>query len=530
MTAARPHSAQAQSFSSSGTQRRAQLARFAQRWHRRLGWIGGVALLVFGLSGLTHPLMTWFGPQPAAFFPPQAQVSQDELARLTPLLRALHEQGLQQASVIKLVPAEQGHVLQVTPTDHPERLYFSLDFPAAQGAELTDFDRRQAEWLARYYTGLSDVPLRELRLQTDFDHAYPEVNRLLPVWKATFDTEDGLTAFIHTELNALASLTNDFRTAQQSVFRALHTFSWLDNAEPVRIIVMSVLCVGLILMSLSGAVLVFALPKRTLPHRQRRWHRWLALGLWLPLLAFSVSGLYHLLHQAGKPSIEGLRYAAPLDLSGLAPLEITAPGSTDSLAPGLTDSLSALRDQLTRLNSVTLLQGPDGLLYFRLAQPNGKAGEALHHHARFDGTPTERTSPLIQVNDHRPAALDERSLMRHFAALHLQLDEADITDMRSIVQFGPEYDFRNKRLPVWRVEHVGGIAFIDPANGALVDRISRPDRWEGFSFSHLHKWNFLTPLTGRELRDGMAALVIIVALAFTGLGFAMLLARRPRRR
>ena len=83
---------------------------------------------------------------------------------------------------------------------------------------------------------------------------------------------------------------------------------------------------------------------------------------------------------------------------------------------------------------------------------------------------------------------------------------------------------------VWRVQHADGIAFIDPTNGALVERVAHSDRWEGFSFSHLHKWNFLTPLTGRELRDGLVATVILAALAFTGLGFAMLLRRRPRSR
>ena len=538
MTIALDRPAPARSTAQHRAPRRARLARLAQRWHRRLGWLGGLALLLFGLSGLTHPLMTWFGPQAAAFFPPQAQVEETDLTRLPPLLQTLHDDGLERASVIKLVPTESGQALQVTPVDQPQRRYFALD----SGAELNDFDRRQAEWLARYYTGLTDTPLRELTLQTEFDHAYPEVNRLLPVWKVTFDTDDGRTAFIHTELNALASLTNNFRTTQQGLFRTLHTLSWLDAVEPVRVFAMAALCLALILMSLTGIALVLALPARTLPHGQRRWHRWLALGLWLPLLAFSASGLYHLLHQSAKPALEGLRYAAPLELDRLTLAGSTASmhqsdspsAHTDHVSPNSptspTSPNSPHNNPAAHLNSVTLLQGPDGAFYFRLGQPNGRPGEAVHHHGRFDGTPIERVSPLLHVHDQRPAAVDEKTLVRHFAAQHLQIDPAAITDLRTVTRFGPEYDFRNKRLPVWRVQHADGIAFIDPTNGALVERVAHSDRWEGFSFSHLHKWNFLTPLTGRELRDGLVATVILAALAFTGLGFAMLVRRRPRTR
>ena len=80
---------------------------------------------------------------------------------------------------------------------------------------------------------------------------------------------------------------------------------------------------------------------------------------------------------------------------------------------------------------------------------------------------------------------------------------------------------------MWRVTHPGGSVFIDPANGALVDNTSGADRVEGLSFSHLHKWNFLTPLVGRQGRDGLVALVILAALGLAVFG-AVLMARRPR--
>ena len=53
------------------------------KWHKWLGWTGGLALLLFAISGMTHPLMTWTGPKAASFFPPQA-VMQAELASRIP--------------------------------------------------------------------------------------------------------------------------------------------------------------------------------------------------------------------------------------------------------------------------------------------------------------------------------------------------------------------------------------------------------------------------------------------------------------
>src|SRR5690606_19451164 len=110
--------------------------------------------------------------------------------------------------------------------------------------------------------------------------------------------DDNLTAFVHTELNALASLTNDTRTLQQTIFQTFHSWRWLDHVEPARVAVLLVLATALAAMCLTGMAMALTLPRRALGG-QRRWHRALAYGLWLPLLAFALSGLFHLLHNAG---------------------------------------------------------------------------------------------------------------------------------------------------------------------------------------------------------------------------------------
>lgn len=100
-----------------------------------------------------------------------------------------------------------------------------------------------------------------------------------------------------------------------------------------------------------------------------------------------------------------------------------------------------------------------------------------------------------------------------------------------ITRFGPNYDFRNKRLPVWQIEFADEAqtqVFIDPTTSALVEQNQRIDRAERWSFSLLHKWNHITPLTGRFQRDVLIVVTLIACLIMGGFGTVMLWRIRRR--
>ena len=114
---------------------------------------------------------------------------------------------------------------------------------------------------------------------------------------------------------------------------------------------------------------------------------------------------------------------------------------------------------------------------------------------------------------------------------HLGVSKDQLVQTKLVTHFGPHYDFRNKRLPVWRLDFntpKGDKLFIDPATGMLVDRLVNLERYEGYSFSFLHKWNFLVPLMGREKRDIVISVLLIAAISFSVIGFLMLTKRRRR--
>lgn len=136
------------------------------QWHQWFGWTGGLALLIFALSGLSHILMSWTGPKATAFYPPQAVM---KTTYITAIPAILEKHGIKKTIVVKIVPAENGPVLQVTEHNDRPRRYFDL----SSYEEIQGYDKQQALWLARYYTGLQKKDIQEVTFQTEFDAAYP---------------------------------------------------------------------------------------------------------------------------------------------------------------------------------------------------------------------------------------------------------------------------------------------------------------------------------------------------------------------
>ncbi|MEZ5813512.1 MAG: hypothetical protein R3E13_02120 [Alphaproteobacteria bacterium] len=480
------------------------------KWHKWLGWTGGLALLLFAISGMTHPLMTWTGPKAASFFPPQAVMKADYAAAMP---RILKQNGITKSIMVKVVPAEDGAVMQVTQHDDWPRRYFNLE----TGQELKGYDEQHAVWLARYYTGLKDAPVKEVSFQSEFDNAYPWVNRLLPVYRVVFDTPDNRTAFIYTELGALGNLTNNWKTGIQGIFRTLHTWSWLEGFEYARVFLMMVLLVSLFGMAATGTAMVFLMKSRKILDGNRKWHRFISYAVWVPLLAFSASGSYHLLQSAYGDNHRGLQLGEAISM-------------TPDRFGGDASWLKLYND--VKLNGLSLVEGLDGNLLYRLSIPQGRPGQKVERAKRFDGVPIEKPALYFDARSGEESGITDKDMAIYYAGKHLGFNESQIKGTHLVTHFGPHYDFRNKRLPVWQIDYnstKGDKLFIDPATGILVDRLTNLERYEGYSFSFLHKWNFLTPFIGRELRDVLIVLVLLTAIGGTVFGYIMLLKPKKKR-
>lgn len=475
------------------------------RLHRALAYFGFAALLLWGCSGLLHSWITMFGVQQAVFSAPKRALN---ISEALPFEQILKMAGLRKAVAVKVVVGESDNLLQVTEHANQPRRYFDLK----TGAELQGYDSVYAAYLARHYLNLHDSSIAKVEWVDQFSSQYPSVNRLLPVYRVQFDRDDGLNAFIYTETGVLASVSNHTKQRVQTAFQWFHSWSWVPRfAETLRIGLIGVLVGALLLMSLSGLAMLILIRRKVRAKGAKGLHRGAAYFLVLPVLMFSFSGVFHLLQHGWPEDTSHLTMRKPMNLEQLKfPIHAEWKKLTEQL---LITSFSIVVNQANEP-------------FYRLALPLQKGNvpteEKAIRNARFDGV--QHTGPALYINARHGTPWPEGDLeMAHqLAEQYTGLPRNTVKNVGLVTRFGSDYDFRNKRLPVWKFSYdapFNASVFIDTATGTLVDRTNDSAKPELWVFSMFHKWSFLGPL-GREIQNMTMAIVVflsIVLMACLGL-------------
>lgn len=453
--------------------------------------------------------MVWFGPQQVEFRPPTMLLDGNQLSTLPKIMR---HQSFVEASVIKAVSSEKGAVLQVTKNESEPRRYFDI----GSYHELDDADQKQAVWLATYYTGRSASDIQQIDFMTEFAEDYPEINRLLPVYRLQFAGEDELTAFVYTETNTLASLNNRYKQLLQSAFQNIHTLAWLNDFSWGRLVLIGLFMVCLIAMVILGLSLIFLIRPRANYIASRRLHRAMAYIIWLPILGWSTSGFYHLIQFEIVESVSGVRLGDELNLKEMSWSDL---------------SQNFLYAEAAPVNSVSLVKGSNDRLLWRISFTPSSDNTGLTRNQRFDGVVTEGGVRYLDARTGELVATDDEEQAMLLASIASGLEESNIIAKEKIMRFGADYDFRNKRLPVWKVSYDNEEqlqVFVDPSTGVLVDRNRSIDRTESFVFGVFHKWVHLAPVIGRQWRDGLILLTLLLCLWGAAYGVRILLNNRRR--
>lgn len=155
-------------------------------WHMRAGLWVALALMLWALSGLGHPVLSRFNPKPQAFLPPLAPLS---LSGLLSPQAALQAAGLDRFQALRLWQADgENPVYRV----------------AARGK--TYFAHAQ--------------------VSHSFNNDYHYIDRLLlPAWEIGFDRPDGLRAYVDPASGRLATLTDRRKDWTGKLFRWMHSWS-----------------------------------------------------------------------------------------------------------------------------------------------------------------------------------------------------------------------------------------------------------------------------------------------------------------
>ena len=250
--------------------------------------------------------------------------------------------------------------------------------------------------------------------------------------------------------------------------------------------------------------MLFLLKNNSKRRGAKYFHRKLAWIALLPFLGLLISGLYHLLQSEYGELPSGMRLNDSLAINTQT---IHKPAHIDEL-------------QNTPINSLSLIPHRQQLLLRASIAVTGNSpekNEMAQRKARFQGQASESRSLLFSLTQQGQSIDSDRTLVTQKAMDYLNISDASELTLKLATHFGPDYDFRNKRLPVWLVTStLGDLLAIDPQTGIIVEHTQPAQRLERLSFSLLHKWNMLVPLLGREGRD---VLVVVFLLVLLGLGY-----------
>ncbi len=471
---------------------RTQNLKLARKWHLLLIWPALLSVLIYVLSSLAHPLSGWVGPEKQRFKAPGFQVDAKVVNSIASIIK--HNQ-LTSAHVAKLVPFENEVLFQITQDSGQNliRRYFSTH----SYKELPEHDSKQAIWLAQQYV-MGNSKVKFVEYITKFNEDYPKSNRLLPVYKIHYQTAGNLVATVHTESLALVSLSNDAKRLMKRIFRMFHTFDWLNEFEAARLILIATLLTLILVISITGFYFLLVMKrKRVIKKTERRWHQKLAYIIVLPLFLFSISGFYHLLHASVYTPKDCLKLNNELDLM-LWTNEVVTSDHINNLS----------------FSEVSLVQGRGPLYRLQKVKESRQSARQVY---------------FLDANTGRSLKYSDQGLAHTNLTQQLSLTFDQISRSVWLYEFEPGYSFKNKRLPVMKIElldeqnhHV----FIDPITQKVVASNDAVLRLEGYSFSYLHMWGWLKPILGHDGRDVIFTVLLMLTLILSLLGLQVHIAAK----
>ena len=516
------------------------ISRNMYRWHRLLGIVTVVPVIMWTLSGLSHPLMSnLLRPDIAHETVPTPALAAGALA--VPVAQGLAQHQLPAVQNLRIVQYRRQPYYQLT--DWVGRLRY---FAAATGQELPGGDRAYAEDVARYLLADSTSALASAERLTHYTADYKFINRLLPVWKITLARPDGMAVFIETGQSRLGTFNNHARATFLWTFGMLHNWDFLDALpRPLHLGIMLVFTTVIWLSALSGLVIYGFVRKKARQPRSaqdttgwlRRRHR--TLGLWVAFVTctFALSASYHLWQKLTPDRRDDVARVGAFQATELRwPL-------TDALAgpaPIVQVSLARVGGQpYYRLVSKRAAGQP--AVYYRSTHdghllPDGEFRYARElgqeFMARLQGQPATTAaagpeSPVAADCCAAPGVVAETATT---PGARPAPAAATLLSPELVTKFAGEYGFVNKRLPVVKVAFATPThtaLYVEPSTGKLAALVNDGDRREGLSFAVLHKF-FLMDWAGKTVRDLVAMLSALGVLVVTLYGLALLLkTRRP---
>lgn len=469
------------------------------KWHRSISIVIAVPVLMWTLSGILHPVMSTFKPRIKNQSLPSLPVDMEKV-RLS-FTEALTKNGIKSIDNFRLITLDGKVYYQVLFDQKDIPVYIS----AENGKLLKDGDQKYAVQLSQHFLGDKKTTIRDVAIVREFGDEYPFINRLLPVYKVSFQREDGLRVFVETFGDRMAFAVNDLRYGFSRFFSAFHSWSFLDALGSLRYVVIVVICGLALFVAISGIYIYFISNEVRVTDRSnsyiktRRLHRITSIFVSFTTLMFAFSGGYHALEKI-KPdsrSTSLVKTSVPVQRLHWDSIQFF----TKIKERGLLNNLSVVNIDTSFFWQANIIDQENKVKTIYL-----------------------NVSTLKELNNG-----DE--VYAAFLANRYSSNKRDaIVSIKKINSFGGEYGFVNKRLPVMKVLYNNNgneRYYVETSSGKLSVRIEDKDLYEGLSFAFLHKFHF-TDALGKTTRDIITVIAALANLIVVVIGLVLFFKKRGK--
>lgn len=490
------------------------------KWHRTSSLIIAIPVLLWAISGFMHPIMTNVRPQLSTQFMPPTVIDSSKLK--IPLQDALSINHIDSFQSFRIVHIDTNWFYQIKMLQQDELLYISTQ----TGKTLKKGDWIYAQYLARYFLeggkskntpGTHAInsnqeeprhpdccdaaaafvlkPTQGAKITTihslkNFDNEYKSINKLLPVYKVSFERKDGIRIYVETGQDRFAFAIDNKRALFSTLFAWFHTWEWLQFLGKGRVF-FELFFTGLaFITSLMGIYIFFITKTKKSSNnglvKARKNHRIVSMVAVLFTLMFSVSGFYH-----ATTKLKEEQYNIRLQ-QNYATKDIR-------FNPG--EILQSVKQPVTNIQLATI----NHIAYWQVFIKKNTFKEA--------GKPSKDlmkemgvTPPIVQyvnTKDYSILTDGERIYAHSLANTFSHHTSSNILSDSVISKFAGEYGFINKRLPVWRINYNTNKQeryYIETASATLAAIINDDDLKEAYSFNFLHKHHFMD-FAGKGWRD-----------------------------
>lgn len=508
-------------------------------WHRRFSLIIALPLVLSAGSGFFHPIMTNIRPTVATQGLTPVAVDSSQL--LIPLAAALDSSRITTINRMRMIHIDTNWFYQVQRGVDDVPVYVST----RTGRRLPNGDYLYAQYLARQFlegkvqTGPMDMSsmhdccgaatacvmnapgskvVSVSRLEA-FDEEYPEVNRLLPVYKVAFNRADGIRIYVETMQDRFALAVDNRRAAFNRVFQYIHTYQWLDFLGKAKQLV-EFLFIGLAFVTTMLGVYIFfgTSSKRMLGNSYvgtRRNHRYTAIVVSLFTAMFTFSGAWHALAKL-QPDTRNQYF-------------VRNRFAADSIRLDYGAIHQAIGRPIAGISLIAMGAGQ----YWRVVVIPKEAFSAMSKGKDLMRDMQVRPPEVVYVGaaDYHVLADGEARYARYLATQFSGHPDSGIIATTITTKFDRDYNFTDKRLPVWRVNYAvnhNERYYVETSSGRLSVRVDDLNLLESYSFAFFHKQEFLAGF-GKSVKDTSTMFWAAAQLLMVALGLTLYFKSRRRR-